>query len=339
VFHAPIITNVAKTMHALDADGPTQITHYFRGIGNDDENDSINSALEGAFAAEDQSVRNHAYLAFLENYCVGDQISVLGFSRGAAAARLFVTDLRSRGLLNTVMVDSRLRRAKNSGESWQEIWALYTHQSKELVKGDDIDISFVGVWDTVATSMGASAKDLEPRKVGHIVHCLALDEERDLFAPSLLLNPRADNVKEVWFPGCHSDIGGGYFHDALGRVTLAFMWNNWNAAVAKQGIGPLAWKSDAVLRYTDTTGLPWLRHSETGITTRGGLSPRVCGKAGGKPPRVHVSVEKFLQHGGLQFCVEGKGFPPEYTPGGSVYTPLAYPGAQAVEAYESENWG
>lgn len=140
--YPPIITNVAKTMHALGADGPGQITQYSRGVGNDDENDALNKLVEGGAAQEEKFIRRNAYIAFLQNYRRGDHISILGFSRGAASARLFAGDLRERGLLDRVLVESRRRRARNSGESWNEIWALFTHKSKSLLAGDKLDIAF-----------------------------------------------------------------------------------------------------------------------------------------------------------------------------------------------------
>lgn len=338
--YPPIITNVAKTMHALAADGDGQLTHYFRGVGNDDENDALNKLVEGGAAQEEKFIRRNAYVAFLQNYRLGDRISILGFSRGAASARLFARDLRERGLLNSVLVESRRRRARNSGESWNEIWSLFTHKSKCLLTGDKLDIAFIGVWDTVAASLRVKPAELEPDEgVGHVVHCVALDEERNLYAPALLQRAGvAANVKEVWFPGCHSDVGGGYFHDALGRVTLDFMWRNWDAAVSAQQLPALNWRADAVARFTDTSQTTWLRHSEGGLTAKFGRSPRPCGASAGGRPRVHPSVEKFVQDGGLFFCEEGEGFPPECVISGSVYSPPAYPGAAAVELYDRTDW-
>ena len=335
----PVITNVAKTMHALGADSPGQVTHYFRGVGNDDENDALNKLVEGGAAGEEKSIRRNAYLAFLQNYRRGDRISILGFSRGAASARLFARDLRERGLLDAVLIESRRRRVRNSGDSRLEVWGLYTHKAKTLLPGDALDLAFVGVWDTVAASLRVKQPELEPdAAVGHVVHCVALDEERNLYAPSLLLDPGRPNVKEVWFPGCHSDVGGGYFHDALGRLTLDFMWRNWNAALATQGGAPLAWRAAAVARYTDMAGLTWLRHSEGGLLAKLGLSARPCATPTGRPPRVHPTVERFVQEGGLFFAVEGEGFPPATRVSGPVYAPPAYPGATGVELYDRTDW-
>lgn len=337
--YPPIITNVAKTMHALGPDGAGQLTHYFRGVGNDDENDALNKLVEGGVAAEETSIRRNAYLAFLQHYRRGDRISILGFSRGAASARLFARDLRQRGLLDAVLVESRRRRVRNSGDSRLEVWGLYTHKARTLVPGDALTLAFVGVWDTVATSLGAKPAELEPDDaVGHVVHCVALDEERNLYAPALLRDPGRPNVKEVWFPGCHSDVGGGYFHDALGRVTLDFMWRNWNAALAAQGSAPLDWRAAAVARYTATAGLTWLRHSEGGLTAKFGLSARPCATPAGGPPRVHPSVERFVQEGGLFFAAEDEGFPPATRVSGPVYAPPAYPGAAGVELYDRTDW-
>ena len=141
----PIITNVAKTMHALAADGPGQLTHYFRGVGNDDENDALNKLVEGGVAGEETFIRRNAYLTFLRHYRRGDRISILGFSRGAASARLFARDLRQRGLLDAVLIESRRRRVRNSGDSRLEVWGLYTHKAKTLLPGDALDLAFVGV--------------------------------------------------------------------------------------------------------------------------------------------------------------------------------------------------
>jgi uncharacterized protein (DUF2235 family) len=340
--YPPIVSNVAKTYFALAPDSSRQITHYFRGLGNDDENDFLNRRGEGAFATMEAHIRNAAYCDFLQSYRQGDQISILGFSRGAATARLFVQDLFTRGLVNKVTVGSRYCRVRNSGEIRRDVWDINLRWSKSLIPGADLPIAFLGAWDTVSTSVSAKAASWRiPDTVGRAVHCLSLDETRDLFIPTLFQYPknRAAQIKEVWFPGGHSDVGGGYFHNALARVTLKFMWASWDSALAAQLLTSLMWRTELAAQSVATQGLPWLRHQELGLTaSAGGVSPRQLTPCTGDKPRVHPSVEQFVQNGGLQFCVEGEGFPPICAISSPVYQPLAYPGADNAELYESTVW-
>jgi len=338
----PIVSNLVKTNHALGPDSPGQITHYFRGLGNDDENDSANQSVEGAFATMEEHKRNSAYCTFLQTYRQGDQVSIFGFSRGAATARLFARDLAARGFVDKVTVGSRYSRVRHSANLRLDVWDLVLRWSKTLIPGDEIPIAFLGVWDTVPTNIAAKAADWKiPATVGRAVHCMALDEMRNLFVPTCLSYPksRAIDMKEVWFPGAHSDTGGGYYNDALSRVTLDYVWKNWNSAVAAQNLPALSWRTDLAAQFVATDGLPWLRHQAVGLTADlGGVSPRDLTPCSETLPRVHPSVEQFVQHGGLQFCVEGKGFPPECTISASVYQPLAYPGAEKVVLYDSTTW-
>ena len=54
---------------------------------------------------------------------------------------------------------------------------------------------------------------------------LALDEQRAPFAPALWEKPRSSttNLKQVWFPGVHSNVGGGYDDAEIANITLAWM--------------------------------------------------------------------------------------------------------------------
>jgi uncharacterized protein (DUF2235 family) len=112
------------------------------------------------------------------------------------------------------------------------------------------NIDFVGVWDTVAAyggpiaeitrgiddwiwpltmpNYGLSSKVLQAR------HALALDDERDAFQPLLWDEVREaqkieakevspDRLKQVWFAGMHSDVGGGYPDESLSYVSLLWM--------------------------------------------------------------------------------------------------------------------
>lgn len=108
---------------------------------------------------------------------------------------------------------------------------------------DGARIAFVGVYDTVGAlgvPLPSAARVNEPFVgfhntslpgiVDHSVQALAVDEDRGSFAPTLwTLGPgqavaAGQSVLQVWFPGVHSDVGGGYAHDrGIGDITLDFM--------------------------------------------------------------------------------------------------------------------
>ena len=129
------------------------------------------------------------------NKAKDSQILVFGFSRGAAIARRFASEIKKRHRL---------------------------------------DVEFLGVFDTVAAMGGtdinpktrpASDVVFENGTVGeHVkkaVHLVALDERRIGFQPTLF--NKCDRVLEVWFPGAHADVGGGYWFDGLSDNALEFM--------------------------------------------------------------------------------------------------------------------
>ena len=132
------------------------------------------------------------------HYAKGDQVYVFGFSRGAAIARMFVAKI-------------------------QQYCSDVEH------------VSFLGVFDTVAATKGSLdlRKDTFPASgvvfengtlgshVRSAVHLVALDERRLFFQPTLFnYNKR---VKEIWLPGAHSDVGGGFWFDGLSDLALEFM--------------------------------------------------------------------------------------------------------------------
>ena len=105
-------------------------------------------------------------------------------------------------------------------------------------------VDFVGVWDTVdAVGLPLAIADVWNKvvyafkfpdgKLNKEVavgrHALALDEARASFAPVLWNeedfrqaggDPR---IKQVWFAGVHSNVGGGYPHQGMSLVALDWM--------------------------------------------------------------------------------------------------------------------
>jgi len=60
--------------------------------------------------------------------------------------------------------------------------------------------------------------------VAHARRAVALDEHRASFAPTLWsdTHPETD-VKQIWFPGVHCDVGGGYVETGLSDGALEWM--------------------------------------------------------------------------------------------------------------------
>jgi hypothetical protein len=122
-----------------------------------------------------------------------------------------------------------------------ENWVLID-TFRETYEAVDVDIHFLGIWDTVKSYGGLRPQSLPHLRhnpiVRNICHALALDERRSWFlatswggidtdaknAPTLRPDARYEfqRTKEVWFRGCHSDVGGG--DDEAETAKIAFRW-------------------------------------------------------------------------------------------------------------------
>ncbi|KAI8623542.1 hypothetical protein F5Y19DRAFT_371434 [Xylariaceae sp. FL1651] len=89
------------------------------------------------------------------------------------------------------------------------------------IEEKNIKVYFLGIWDCVNSVAPLESHTPTPVPVkgtAHYVrHAVAVDERRVKFKPALLsqdIRATADindeDLKEVWFPGCHGDVGGGW---------------------------------------------------------------------------------------------------------------------------------
>jgi uncharacterized protein (DUF2235 family) len=111
-----------------------------------------------------------------------------------------------------------------------------------LPRHEGVTVRFVGVYDTVGAlgvPLPVAARVNEPivgfhdttlgDTVEHAVHALAVDERRGPYVPTLWTQaedappPAGQSVLQVWFPGVHSDVGGGYRDKGIGNITWDFM--------------------------------------------------------------------------------------------------------------------
>lgn len=85
---------------------------------------------------------------------------------------------------------------------------------------------FLPTWYFLAPDNSSSFHNVElSDEVENAFHALALDEHRGPFTPTLWKKSpfSPTNLKQVWFPGVHTNIGGGYDDQEIADITLAWM--------------------------------------------------------------------------------------------------------------------
>ena len=264
-------TNVWRLYDALDTSDPgdsgleRQIAYYHDGVGT-----SSFKPLAIAGGAFGWGLKRNVldlYTFICRNYREGDRICAFGFSRGAFTVRLLAGLIVREGLVvNTSERDleayardayRQYRRRFNQTKGlvgplrnlrdlaiagWRKLTRRNTYAEQKLAHPNhDVEVDFLGVWDTVAAygmpiaeitrgiddwvwPLSMPDYKLNP-KVKRARHALALDDERDTFHP-LIWDERSKNperIKQVWFAGMHSDVGGGYPDDSLAYVSLDWM--------------------------------------------------------------------------------------------------------------------
>ena len=163
-----------------------------------------------------------AYGVVASRYRTGDQIVLVGYSRGAYAVRSLAGVIDIVGLVRhdcaTVRAIRQAYRHYRSGaqsKAVQDFRTLYCHPT--------IEVEAVAVWDTVKAlglrlpviwRWAEAQHNFHNHALGpHIrngFHALAVDETRRAYAPVMWQFPEgwAGHVEQVWFRGNHGDVGG-----------------------------------------------------------------------------------------------------------------------------------
>ena len=246
-----VVTNIYKLFSALSGRHEhTQIPHskttrkhlglYFRGVGHDEDNIQSIGFHQGPFGAGEKNIRDHAYASICKHYRPGDRISIFGFSRGAASARLLASKLNKYGLPAEIALHYRQMTNKNTKEKeWQ-----FSHYKTKEEKSLKVDVAFLGIFDTVgAFGIPINIGPLNFQKINlfhdltlspniqQAVHLVAIDESREAFIPTL--TNFSTRIEEVWMPGVHADIGGGYHDCLLGNISLEYMVNKFQQSTSE----------------------------------------------------------------------------------------------------------
>ncbi|KAJ7445142.1 hypothetical protein B0H11DRAFT_1746921 [Mycena galericulata] len=212
----------------------------------------LDSGFDLAFALNFKDIILKAYRWVSRVYKPGDKIYFFGFSRGAYQVRTLAGMIETVGLLNEgneelipFAYEIYLERHKVMNEATK-----FAANFKKTFSRD-VRIHFVGVWDTVSSVGVFRGKPLPlTSSAQHICtfrHALALDECRVKFLPEYVDGGGSTttststliDVKEVWFAGTHSDIGGGVKPNLeLNLSSVPLLWMENEATVAGLRLHP-----------------------------------------------------------------------------------------------------
>lgn len=247
-------TNVWRLFQLVTANGDSSTKSiYINGVGN------APLPLTGATLGsrlQTRILRGYDFLTV--NFKPGDSIRIFGFSRGALEARALAGLVAYAGLPEKVGSASAIlsivkkeRDAEQDWSTWGGPKAFLASKifSKLKIEVFSVPIALVGVWETVP---GSAFKNYPPNSckerdepadgdryktgsyppITRLVQALAHDEYRSMFRPILLCEPvsaATTMIKETWFSGAHSDVGGGYddTYDLHAGPALANAPFNW----------------------------------------------------------------------------------------------------------------
>lgn len=335
-------SNVTRILRAIPSVGVDehghampQVTFYQNGIGTGGSGwlaKNVGAYVNGATGEGMVSNIREAYQFVCSNYHDGDEIVIIGFSRGAFTARSIASLIGALGLLTNTGLEHLVTLIddweyqgdpnyqsrspdqpwKNRGDFTSEHYQMNLRQ-RQLTRFD-IKIKCVGVWDTVG-ALGVPRIAIFPLAeqtqfsfidtkvlpfVEYAFHALAMDEKRRSYRPTIWAREESQAwprvMRQTWFPGVHSDVGGSYEDDDLANLSLAWMMGHMieNKVVTFNEEYVLALFKRS--REEDALGV-----SQTGSTN---LGPRVWGEG-----KIHDSMSELI------FKVGGAGVrtPGQYT--------------------------
>ncbi|MCJ1469024.1 hypothetical protein MMC07_007656 [Pseudocyphellaria aurata] len=318
--HLQTPSNVTRICRAIRADGDDdipQVIYYQAGVGTEQTWwDHVYGGGTGAGLSE--NIRE-AYSFLAMNYTPGDEIFLIGFSRGAFTARSIAGLISCVGLLTTtgmacfyqVFNDWENQATPNFKTKFPDRpfhnrpnVNSSTYRDELLKRGLsrlDIPIRAVAVWDTVG-ALGIPQIGILPQKpseyafvdthvspnVEYAFHALALDEHRKPFSPTIWERPEGQTLprllKQCWFPGVHSNIGGSYDDTGIADITLAWMISQLSPLLSFD-LGYLDQQHELSMQYyrqNHEAPRPWgmgkLYDSGTGITALAGKKVRTPGR-------------------------------------------------------------
>lgn len=236
-------TNVLKTSRAVaawdESTGRAQVAYYRVGVGAQGKYPGgsnrvvgwVDSKLGGAWGAGFERNVEAALTFLVDNHEPGDTVYVFGFSRGAAEARGLTRFIDWLGGIPTkrdaYFLPLYFRHyvvTEGKGDPASVKTSSGNGPSEPL---ESVDVAMLGVWDTVMALPKQRSFHVAERPatcVGNARHAIAIDERRFDFRPEVWLGcAPQQTLEQRWYPGVHSNVGGGYVNDGLANLSLRWM--------------------------------------------------------------------------------------------------------------------
>jgi uncharacterized protein (DUF2235 family)/membrane protease YdiL (CAAX protease family) len=257
------LSNVLKLYRVIEK-GDDQVVWYDPGVGTIGRPgwwEQVGQKIRGVLGLAlglglDDNVLG-AYGWLCRTWREGDRVFIFGFSRGAYTARVLAGFIRLIGLLDPEQLNLcgyALVAYKKSGDSGD----FSIGEDFARVAGSrPIRIRFLGVWETVSSVLTPNARLLflpwpltlpytrRNSRVETFRHAISIDERRRMFRLNHWLDPqpyrpgpehpdgeRPQDIRQVWFCGVHSDVGGGYPDRESGLAQYPLLWMAGEAEAA-----------------------------------------------------------------------------------------------------------
>jgi uncharacterized protein (DUF2235 family) len=211
-------TNVYKLYKGLSLTS-SQVAFYDDGLGA--EASGFTRALDGILGRGILDKVMSGYGQISHVYEPGDEVFLFGFSRGAYTARSVAGMIAACGLpagdFDDALVEGVFAAYRDKANRAQLLAQLAKYKLETAC------IRMIGVWDTVgalgvpaifggmdADKYGFLDTSLNPN-VKNAFQCMSIDERRREFPITQWTSAPApgQTIEQVWFSGCHGDIGGG----------------------------------------------------------------------------------------------------------------------------------
>ncbi len=253
------VTRIARCIQPMSNEGVPQVVYYHHGVGG---GSGLLSRFQGFAGDGISEIVREGYQFLSTNWTPGDEIFIFGFSRGAYTARSIAGLIDQIGVLTSegqpylaeIYRDVQHQHDRDYHPKHPDVpfpnkpSAMdpgYVEQlRRRRLTRTDVTIKVVGVWDTVGslgvpkigwlTRLGLQSSQMKEMSffdtalgncIEYAFQALALDERRFPFQPTLWekFEGNTTTLRQVWFPGAHANVGGGYDDQQIATISLAWM--------------------------------------------------------------------------------------------------------------------